>query len=95
MIYDVQLGSVDIPNQDFQTGAFLVKARIDNLNSIYFPLRGIFLGIDYYKSLRALNSYAAYQKLMGQAHAFGTLGRHTLFGGVHAATNLDTEIPLF
>jgi NTE family protein len=90
-----ELASSAIPSFKVQTGAFVGRLRLDQLDSAYFPRRGIYLGLDYLSSQKYLGADYAYRKMYGDAHLFYSLDRFTFFLSGSGGGNLGSTIPLY
>ncbi|MDB5037906.1 MAG: hypothetical protein JWQ35_1434 [Bacteriovoracaceae bacterium] len=78
-----------------QTGSFIGRMSLDQLDSIYFPSRGVYFSSEYLASRTYLGADQSYRKLSAQIHNFYSLDRHTVFLSASGGASLGTEVPLY
>ncbi len=91
---DLQLGDPTLPSYNVQTGGVVAQAKLDRLDSYFFPKNGYYLELDAYLSRSWLGADDHYRKLYGQTHGFFTFfADHTFFVSAEAGTRWGKRIP--
>lgn len=90
-----ELETSPIPSFNVSTGAFTSQLKFDQLDSVYFPRRGVYASAEYFSSRSYLGADHVYRKLSMQSHGFYSFGRHTFFLSANGGGSLGSEIPLY
>jgi NTE family protein len=90
-----RIGNPDYPDLDVDTGAFVSRLRIDQLDSVWFPTTGYFANVEFSGSRTALGASVSNNR--GSILAFGatTLGRWTGLVRVTYADSFGSTLPLY
>ncbi len=74
-------------------GGVRAGLRLDRVDRVTFPRRGVLADVEYILSRTALGADDDYQRLGGSGSAFFSRGRHTFFAGFEGGTSLGSTIP--
>lgn len=89
-----QVGEVDLPVREFDTGEAFVQAFVDRLDDVAFPHHGGTLRVRASAGLEALGASEEYEQLLAEGNFAGSLGRYTGVLGAMFATTRDSDAPL-
>lgn len=89
-----QVGEVDLPVREFDTGEAFAQAFVDRLDDVAFPHHGGTLRLRANFGLEALGSDTEYEQLLAEGSFAGSIGRYTGLVGALFATTRDDDAPL-
>ncbi len=75
---EVEVGDPTIPRVNFDEGAWIAQATLDDIDSVYFPRDGYLVNAGTYQSSPALGADARFGQLDLDAVAARSFGRHAL-----------------
>ncbi len=75
---EVEVGDPTIPRVNFEEGAWIAQATLDDIDSVYFPRDGYLVNAGTYQSSPALGADARFGQLDLDAVAARSFGRHAL-----------------
>jgi len=85
---DFEVGKHDIGGGEF-------SAKLDQLDSVFFPTKGSAASVNAFVSRTGLGASDDYEKAQFSFSQSGTIRRNTLFGRVQIGTDFGSEIPLY
>ncbi len=86
---EVEVGDPGIPRVDFDEGALVAEARLDNIDSLYFPRDGLLASLGTYQSRPGLGADTRFGQIDMDAVAARSFSKHALQLGVryHATSS--------
>ena len=75
---EVEVGDPTIPRVNFEEGAWIAQATLDDIDSVYFPRDGYLVNAGTYQSSPSLGADARFGQLDLDAVAARSFGRHAL-----------------
>jgi len=91
---DVRVGSPDLPDFDFDSGAFYGRFLFDSLDNVNFPTRGTIILAEYSLFREALGSDESLEQLKSRVSYLTNFGPHTvgIGGRFYTTTSGDAAI---
>jgi NTE family protein len=91
---DLRVGSPDLPDFDFDSGAFYGRFLFDSLDSVNFPTRGTIILAEYSLFREALGSDESLEQLRSRVSYLTNFGSHTvgIGGRFYTTTSGDVAI---
>jgi NTE family protein len=75
---EVEVGDPTIPRVDFDEGAWIAQATLDDIDSVYFPREGYLVNARTYQSSTGLGADARFGQIDLDAAAARSFGKHAL-----------------
>ncbi|HEX6850231.1 MAG TPA: BamA/TamA family outer membrane protein, partial [Candidatus Polarisedimenticolaceae bacterium] len=91
----VETGAADLPSFDVDSGGFRFAFAVGTIDRPAIPRKGFVFGVQGGFSREALGSDAQYDRVQFGGAKFVNRGRHTVFFGVDAGTNLGSTLPVY
>jgi NTE family protein len=92
---DLYKGTLNIPGQEFNLGAFTGRMIMDQLDNITFPRSGYLGRILYYDSMPGLGADVRYQKIDVRFIKAFTYQEYTLLTSAEYGSYIDNPIPFY
>ncbi|WP_422506973.1 patatin-like phospholipase family protein [Stenotrophomonas sp. GZD-301] len=90
----VEVGDPSIPRVDFEEGAWIAEATLDDIDSLYFPRDGYLVNLGTYQSRHALGADTAFGQIDLDAVAARSFGRHALQLGLRYHVTASGTAPV-
>ncbi|WP_411851154.1 patatin-like phospholipase family protein [Stenotrophomonas sp. LGBM10] len=90
----VEVGDPSIPRIDFEEGAWIAEATLDDIDSLYFPRDGYLVNLGTYQSRHALGADTAFGQIDLDAVAARSFGRHALQLGLRYHVTASGTAPV-
>ena len=92
---DLYKGTLIIPGQEFDLGAFTGRVFIDQLDNVNFPHSGYFGRIEYYGSMPGLGADDRYQKIDVRFLKAFTYRAYTVLASAEFGSYINSTIPFY
>lgn len=90
----VEVGDPSIPRVDFEEGAWIAQATLDDIDSLYFPRDGYLVNAGTYQSSPSLGADARFGQLDLDAVAAKSFGKHAVQLGLRYHVTSSGEAPV-
>lgn len=91
---DVQVGVLELAEDDIDIGEFFVAASYDQLDNANFPRRGLSAGLAATWSRDFVGAEQSFEQVIGSTLKAFTWGEYTLLASVEAASTLNEGAPV-
>ncbi|MDX1656476.1 MAG: patatin-like phospholipase family protein, partial [Candidatus Competibacteraceae bacterium] len=92
---EVDVGTLSLPEPDFQEGAITARLRYDRLDDAFFPRSGSALSLDAYHSRTELGAGQDYTRLEARWLTAASRGRDAWHWLFWLGSGLEEELPVF
>lgn len=89
------VSDTDFEPVDVDLGGWRLRARVDTLDSPFFPTRGNLTDADILLSRESLGATDVYDKAELQVTQVGNAGRNVVFGRLDLGTDLGSGLPIY
>ncbi|MGX9189240.1 patatin-like phospholipase family protein [Stenotrophomonas sp. Ker107b] len=90
----IEVGDPSIPRVDFEEGAWIAQATLDDIDSLYFPRDGYLVNAGTYQSSPSLGADARFGQLDLDAVAARSFGKHAVQLGLRYHVTSSGEAPV-
>lgn len=90
----VEVGDPSIPGVDFEEGAWIAQATLDDIDSLYFPRDGYLVNAGTYQSSPSLGADARFRQLDLDAVAAKSFGKHAVQLGLRYHVTSTGQAPV-
>jgi NTE family protein len=91
---DVQVGVLELEDDDIDIGEFIAAASYDQLDNANFPRRGMSAALTGIWSRESIGATQGYEQLIGTGLAARTWGEYTVLTSLEAAITKDQDAPV-
>jgi NTE family protein len=89
------VSQTDFEPVDVDLGGWRLRARVDTMDSPFFPTRGNQTDVDLLLSRESLGATDVYDKASFRAWQVGSVGRNVVFGGLNLGSDFGSGLPIY